>query len=145
MNVRFIRRFQTVFSIISFIGVFLLCWWKTGFDLTKIQLSYFGVNKDIRISEMWNITTELISASIFVNAYFYLKNNSRIIHKNKFYFSFFIISLLLFLTGFINMHYRIHTWCAVVYFFLYPLLIFTFSFVNRKILPYNEWRGNFRF
>jgi hypothetical protein len=42
--------------------------------------------------------------------------------------------------GFYNIDYKIvHNTAAGLYFFLYPLTIFMFSYLNRKYMTYSDW------
>ena len=52
-----------------------------------------------------------------------------------------IVSIALFATGFFNLDWGIiHIWSAWTYFFVYPLVIFLHTHLNRKVLHYKDWR-----
>jgi len=136
--IRVIRRSQTYASIILFVSVFLVCWKFANLDITEIQLSYWG--KSGWIANLWNSAVCLFSVSIFVNSYLYLKNNARIKSRNAFYWLFGMVATALFLVGVFNMDNRlIHNVSAGVYFLLYPLSIFLFSYFNRIFMTYVDW------
>lgn len=135
---RMIRRSQTLISIILFFSVFLFCWKVTSFEITEIQLSKWGADSSTSI--LWNSIICLLSVSIFINSVFYINNNARIKKKRLSYFLFGFISLCLFLVGIFNINYElIHNLAAYLYFFAYPLVIFLFTYINRKSLKYSDW------
>jgi hypothetical membrane protein len=140
MNIQLFRRFQTTASIVLFIGVFFLCWYVTQFKLTDIQLSFWGVDK--KLGWIWNSCVALLSVSIFINVYYFIRQHKRLLFKyNNFsYITFFLTSLFLFLTGVIDMSHAIHSVTAWLYVFAYPLAIFLFAHLNRKHLQYKEWQ-----
>jgi hypothetical protein len=136
--IKLVRRSQTYISIFIFIAVFLVCWKFTNLDIREIQLSNWG--KSGWIGRVWNTAVCLFAVSIFVNSFLYLRNNSRVKYKRKFYFLFGFLSSCLFLVGFYNIDYEIiHNTAAALYFFLYPLTIFMFSYLNRKYMTYSDW------
>lgn len=140
MNIKLFRQLQTMFSIILFFGVFLLCWNITEFKLTDIQLSYWGVEE--KLGWIWNSCVTLLSVSIFINVYYFIKHHKRLneTYTNFLSVAFFLTSLLLFLTGVFNMNHTIHDYTAYIYFFAYPLVIFFLAHLNRKHLQYKEWK-----
>lgn len=136
--IKIVRRSQTYISIFLFLIVFLICWKFTNLDIREIQLSNWG--KSGWISNIWNSAVCIFSVSIFINSFLYLKNNLRIKYKRKFYFLFGFLSSCLFLVGFYNIDYSIiHNTAAGLYFFLYPLTIFSFAYLNRKYMTYSDW------
>jgi hypothetical membrane protein len=51
------------------------------------------------------------------------------------------VALALFATGFFNLNWgMVHMWSAWIYFFIYPLVIFIHTHINRKTLHYKDWR-----
>ena len=140
-NVRRFRRRQMAISIVYFIVSFIVFWRYTGFEITEIQLSYWGIGK---YGWIWNSCLVLISMSTFFNVYRYIKTHNRL-HKKKYLFqyAFGFTAVCLFLTGMISMEYPLHNVTAFSYFFSYPIIIFAMAFVNRKSLPYNEWLNHF--
>lgn len=144
MNIRRFRTIQTIISIILFIAVFLFCWNTTGFNLQNIQLSYFGV--DNRFSWLWNACLIVLSISIYINVFLFIKYHARkLIYKNFLHAMFFLVSSCLFLTGAVDMHHPIHNTVAYVYFFAYPLAVFLLAHFNRKHLQYKEWKTHLIF
>lgn len=143
MNPQKIRRVQTIISILLFITIFSLCWKTTEFSLFKIQLSYFGVNEKIGL--WWNLILIVMGISLFVNAWYYIYYNNRLIKKNLFYTLFGLVSILLITTGIVTMHHKVHDYAAWFYFFLYPLFIYALAFVNKKTIHYKEWLGHIMF
>lgn len=135
-----IRRYQTIISILLFIGVFNLCWYVTDFKLTEIQLSFWGV--DSKLGWLWNGCICLLSISIFFNVYYYIKHHPRL--HNPFTkplnLGFLFSTISLFLTGAIDMSYILHAFVAYIYFFSFPLVVFLFAHLNRKHLKYREWK-----
>ena len=136
--IKLVRRFQTYISIFIFLTVFFVCWRFANLDIREIELSNWG--KSGWIGRIWNSAVCLFAISIFVNSFLYLKNNTRIKYKKKFYFLFGFLSTCLFTVGFFNMdHVMIHNVSAGLYFFLYPLTIFMFAYLNRKYMLYSDW------
>lgn len=140
MNIKLFRRVQTILSIILFIGVFFLCWNITGFKITEIQLSFWGA--DTKYPWIWNSCVNILSLSIFINTYLFIKNHTRLdIRYTKFnYITFGLTSLFLLIVGSVNLHHEIHNVSAYLYFFSYPLFIFLFAHLNRKSMQYKEWK-----
>lgn len=137
--VSMIRRFQTIVAIVLFFFVFFLCLKTTNFHITEIQLSLWG--KSGFLGYLWNTVVCALGISTFVNSIFYIKNSNRIKCKWISYFMFGFVSLALFATGFFNLNWGIvHMWSAWIYFFVYPLAIFTHTHINRKTLHYKDWR-----
>jgi len=136
INVTKFRRRQTIISILIFITVFLVFWNTTKFKLEDIQLSYWGIEN---FGWVWNLSIVILSISTFINVYFYIDRHPRIGFKNFLIGFFLFTSISLFITGIITMNYNIHTITAYLYFFSYPLAIFTLSHLNRKNIIYKEW------
>jgi hypothetical protein len=145
MNVKRFRKTQTITSILTFISVFLFCWYVTEFKITDIQLSFWGA--DSKYSWLWNFCLSMLSISIFINIFIYINQHTRLnsrylrFHKLSFLFT----SLCLFITGIFNLHYEIHNITAYLYFFSYPLVIFLFAHLNRKTMKYDEWKTHLIF
>lgn len=140
MNIKRFRRIQTTASIILFIGVFFLCWYVTKFNIKEIQLSYWGVESGL--GWIWNSCIMLLAVSIFMNIYYFITQHTRLHDRYTplLKTSFILISLLLFITGAVDMTHWLHQITARVYFFTYPMAIFLFAHLNRKYLQYREWR-----
>lgn len=130
---------QTIIAMVLFFTVFILCWYKTGFYLTDIQLSEWG--KSGFIAYLWNAVICGLGLSTFINSMLYLNKSNRIKTKCFSYFMFGLVSLALFSTGFFNLNWGvIHIFSAWIYFFIYPLAIFLHTHLNRKVIGYKDWR-----
>ena len=137
--VNMIRRFQTVIAVILFFAVFFLCWKTTGFHITEIQLSLWG--KSGFLGYLWNTVICTLGISTLINSILYIKKSNRINFKWISYFMFSFVALALFATGFFNLNWgMVHMWSAWIYFFIYPLVIFIHTHINRKTLHYKDWR-----
>lgn len=137
--VRLIRRTQTIVSVTLFIFTMLFCWQATGLELSKIQISYWGSSSE-EYGWLWNSIIVLLSASIAVNNILFVKRHSRLKQKTTPYILFSLVSFCLLLVGSFNLEYGLlHDIPAWIYFFLYPLSIFTMAYLNRGILHYKEW------
>jgi len=137
--VNIIRRFQTITAILLFFIIFVFCWLKTGFHITEIQLSEWGQRGTL--SYIWNSIICGLAISTWINSILYIKNSNRIKTKILSYIMFSSVSLTLFTTGFFNLNWGIvHIWSAWIYFFVYPLVIFLHTHLNRKVLHYIDWR-----
>jgi len=137
IDVNRFRKIQTIVSIIIFIVVFFLFWNVTEFKLDNIQLSYWGVQE--KIGWIWNLVLALLSVSIYINLFYYVKHHPRLAFKKFIQLIFLIVSIFLFITGVVDMSHKIHTTMAYFYFFAYPLAIFLLAHLNRKHLQYKEW------
>lgn len=137
--IKIVRKAQTWISILLFLGVFLISWKFTNFDIREIELSKWG--KRGWIGRIWNTAVCTFAISIFINSFYYLKNNNRVKYKKIFYWLFGFLSLCLFSVGFFNMNWGVvHNTFAGLYFFFYPFTIFLYSYLNRKYLSYKDWR-----
>jgi len=134
-----IRKLQTVVSIVLFFVIFLFCWNVTGFKIKDIQLSHWG-GPDVPTTHVWNGVIILLSISILFNTLIFIKKHIRMNNKMLPYILFSIVSLCLCMVGVFSVKYSlIHNISAFIYFFLYPLSIFTMAYINRKTLLYREW------
>jgi hypothetical protein len=125
--IRIVRKAQTWISILLFLGVFLISWKFTNFDIREIELSKWG--KEGWIGRIWNTAVCTFAISIFINSFYYLKNNNRVKYKKIFYWLFGFLSLCLFSVGFFNMNWGVvHNAFAGLYFFFYPFTIFLYSY-----------------
>jgi hypothetical membrane protein len=138
--VNMIRKFQTVIAIMLFFAIFILCWKTTNFQLSNIQLSLWG--KSGFVGYIWNTAICGLAISTLINSILYIKKSSRIRWKWFSYSMFGLVSLALFATGFFNLNWgMVHIWSAWIYFFMYPLVIFLHTHINRKTLHYKDWRS----
>lgn len=138
-----IRTIQTGLSIIIFTGVFIFCWYTTGFNILDIQLSYWGVESSS--STYWNGTLMGLAISLFFNVDFYVKNHIRMVNKKIIRILFGSVFLSLFLTGLIDMSHLLHDITAVYYFFLLPFVIYLMANLNKTAIQYKEWFGHIIF
>lgn len=137
--VRLIRRTQTIISVTLFLFTMLFCWQATGLELTKIQISYWGSSTE-EYGWLWNSIIVLLSVSIVINNVIFVKRHTRLKYKTIPYIMFSLVSFCLLLVGSFNLEYGLlHDIPAWVYFFLYPLSIFTMTYLNRGTLHYKEW------
>lgn len=135
-NIGKIRRLQTTVSVLIFFTVFIICWKSTKFNITEIQVSYWGIGKNWLV---WSMGISLISVLLFLNSYFYVIDNTRIKQKTVPLSIFGISCIALLVVGLFNITHRIHDPAAYLYFFSYPLAIFLLSHLNRTNLPYKSW------
>ena len=70
-----IRKLQTVISILLFFVVFAFCWGMTDFDINEIQLSTWGSESSPITYTVWNSVIVLLSVSIFVNVFYFIKKH----------------------------------------------------------------------
>ena len=131
-----IRRLQTIISVTLFILVFGLFWKTTNFEMTDVQLSYWSLEK---FGWIWNCCLIMLSISIFINIFYYIEHDRRLIYKNFIQICFLIVSTSLFYTGIFDMNHPIHNIMAYIYFFAYPLSIFLLAHLNRKHFQYKTW------
>lgn len=137
--VRIIRRTQTVVSVTLFLLTMLFCWQSTGLKLTEIQISYWG-SSTMEYGWLWNSIIVLLSISIAINNIIFVKRHTRLKYKTIPYILFSLVSFCLLLVGSFNLeHNLLHDIPAWIYFFLYPLSIFTMAYLNRGTLHYKEW------
>ena len=137
LNIKRFRRVQTILSIFIFLLVFLGCWDVTKFKIENIQLSYWGVEN--KFGWIWNSCVAILAMSMCYNVYCFIDSHPRIQFKKTLQKLFFLVFIALFLTGIIDMHHKPHNVTAFFYFFAYPMAIFIFAHLNRKLLQYKEW------
>lgn len=134
-----IRQLQMIISVFVFILVTVLCWDITNFEITKIQISIWGANT--HTWWMWNGSIFIVSIAILFNVLWWLYKHKRLKYKKIFYPIFIASSVCLFMVGLFptGQYSLLHDVPAFIYFFMYPLTIFTLSFLNRKTVGYGEW------
>jgi len=134
-----IRKTQTAISILLFFIISLFCWEINGLALKEIQISHWGSN-DVSYGWLWNGIIILLSITIFFNNFLFVKSHVRLKNKKIPYILFSFVSLNLFAVGVFNVEWGVlHDLPAWVYFFSYPLSIFTMAYLNRTSLLYKEW------
>ena len=117
----------------------LFCWQSTGLKLTEIQISYWG-SSTMEYGWLWNSIIVLLSISTAINNIIFVKRHTRLKYKTIPYILFSLVSFCLLLVGSFNLeHNLLHDIPAWIYFFLYPLSIFTMAYLNRGTLHYKEW------
>ena len=124
-------------SATIFLCVFFFFFSTTKFNLTEIQLSYWGANNEY--SWLWNIALIIVSISFYFNFKHYIASNHRIKVNKITNLLFYTIFISLFFTATIDMTYILHNFFAYIYFFSYPLAIFLLAHFNSNNLLYNEW------
>ncbi len=134
-----IRQLQLLISVFVFIIVAFQCWIVSGLNITEIQVSAWGVTKDI--GWMWNGSVVLVSLAILFNVIWWINKHKRLQYKGTFYILFTFMSFCLILVGLFpsGSHRILHEIPAFIYFFSYPMIIFAMAFINRKEIQYNEW------
>lgn len=118
--------------------VFAFFYTTAGFDITKIQLSYWGSKTEYKL--LWNVSLVILSVSMFFNIRYYISSIPSLIYKKRIQTWFILVLSSLALTGIVDMTHKLHDLTAYVYFFSYPLVIFLMAFFNRHHLQFKEWR-----
>lgn len=136
-TLRLFRRLQLTTSVVVFLLVFFVCYKITGFDITTIPLSKWGITESV--SWLWNSCLILLGASCFYNIYHYLQAHPHLQFKKYFTWAFFVQCLNIVLLGIIVSGYLLHAVIAYFYFFAMPLLIFVMAAVNRYRITFVEW------
>lgn len=131
-----IRTIQLALAVLSFPIVTIYCWHITGFNMNEIQLSYFGVNS--KVQWYWNLLVILLSYFMWYNINMFINDHPRINNRIvwKILFGFSLVNLVL--VGIIPMNEYFHSVAAYLYFFSFPLIIFSFGFLERKRIRYRE-------
>lgn len=133
-----IRKLQTIFSILIFVIIFILCWNVTKFEITEIQLSKWSNFEGI--GTIWNASLILLSISMAINQILWVKHNHRLTKKRLLSSLFILVSIFLFFTGIFNISEReLHNFFAFSYFFSYPFVLFLAAYLNRMNIQWNQW------
>ena len=135
-NLNKLRRKQTLISSTLFLGVFYFFVSTTHFEITEIQLSYFGI---YNYGIIWNLSLILLSISFYFNYKIYILSHYRLKTNKLIRITFNISFISLFLTGAIDMNYYIHNVFAYSYFFSYPLGILLLAHFNSKNILFSTW------
>lgn len=137
-----VRKYQTVVSVFLFFTIGVFCYFYNGFSLIDIQLSYWGGNIS-RTKYLWNGIIIFLSLSVLFNSFRYIDSDNSLRWKKTSKFLFGLISFFLFMVGIFNIdHLYIHNIFAYLYFIMYPLVIFIFTYLNRFFLRYVDWLFN---
>jgi len=140
MNIKLLRKLQLVVSSSIFILVFLyFLLFNNQYNIYDIQLSYWG-KYSYQHSIFWNLSIDILAVSMYINIISYLKSRTKLNYKKIIYFLFLIDCFALFLTGLVDMSFKIHTYFAFFYFLLTPLLIFLLGHLNSKTISLKEWK-----
>ena len=136
-TLQFFRKFQMVFSIIVFFIVFFICYFTTGFSITEIQLSKWGITE--QVSWLWNSCLVMLGMSCFFNIYHYIKLHSHLNFKKQFLYLFLFQCINIMFLGLVVSGSILHNIVAYIYFFTLPLSIYLFAFLNKNRMLFNEW------
>jgi hypothetical protein len=131
------RKIQLIFSIVVFILVFFVCYHVTGFNITDIQLSRWGVTPPV--NWMWNGCLILLGISCFYNIHQYLQYNIQLQFRQTFKILFTLQCVNIILLGLIVAGNITHNIIAYIYFFTLPLTIYMLAFFNRNYMLVREW------
>lgn len=132
-----LRRVQLLVSISLFIIVFFICYKTTGFELTEIPLSQWGITHNV--SWLWNGCLFILGLSCYFNIYHYLQLHPHLQFKKQFIYVFLYQCLSISLIGVFVSGNILHGILAYTYFFTLPLTIFLLAGFNRKRLVIKEW------
>lgn len=136
-KINYIRRLQFFISSILFFSIFIFCYKTTGFDLTEIPLSKWGVTENVKW--FWNLSLIIMGVSCFFNISHYIKEHQQLMFKKTLNTLFFIECMSICLIGIFPSGNFLHSLFAYGYFFSLPFTIFCLAFINRNILTPTEW------
>ena len=131
------RHIQLITSITIFVLVFIICYKTTGFAITDIQLSHWGIVK--KIGWLWNGCLVLLGISCYFNIYHYLQQHPHLNYKPLFKHLFLFQCVNISFLGFVTSGNLSHDIVAFTYFFTLPLVIFSMAALNRYRIIFNEW------
>jgi hypothetical membrane protein len=136
------RKLQTIISTFSFFIIIIFFITTAGLNIKEIQMSEWGTLKNV--GWIFNLSLVVLSVTIFINSFLYIRNNKRIIYKRLLQFLFGSVSLSLLLVGIFDVESSniTHNIFARSYFFLYPISIFMLSHLNRKSITYRTWMSH---
>ena len=132
-----LRRVQLSLSVAIFGAVFLICYKTTGFHITDIPLSRWGITQ--KVGWLWNSCLVLLGASCYFNIYHYLQSHPHLQFKRYFTLAFFFQCINICLLGIFVSGYLIHGIVAYTYFFTLPFTIYLLAALNRKRVKFSEW------
>lgn len=136
-SLKLFRKLQLTTSVILFFLVFLICYKVTGFDLTTIPLSRWGITKGV--DWLWNSCLVVLATSCFFNIYHYIKYHPQLCFKKYFRITFLVQCASIVVIALVVSGNIIHSIVAYFYFFMTPLAIFLLAAVNRCRLTFLEW------
>ena len=131
------RKAQMLISIIVFLVVFCICYFTTGFDITEIQLSKWGITKEV--AWLWNSCLILLGVSCFNSIYYFIKSHPRFLFKKYFILAFLFQCINIVLLGLIVSGNFLHDVVAYIYFFTLPFTIYVFAVLNKSKMRAKEW------
>lgn len=132
-----LRKAQLMVSVSLFAFVFAVCYKTTGFKLTEIPLSKWGITEGVDWA--WNLTLVILGLSCYFNIYQYLYHHPHLHFKKPFVWIFLYQCLSISLIGIFVSGYLLHGILAYTYFFTLPLTIFSLAAFNRERLTLKEW------
>lgn len=136
-NLKTFRRLQLASSVAVFLFVFVFCYKTTGFNLTEIPLSKWGVTKGV--SWIWNMCLILVGVSCYFNIFHYLNVHPHLEFKKQFKIVFLIECMSICLVGVFPSGNILHGIFAYAYFFTLPFFIFMLATLNRIRITVSEW------
>ena len=123
-----------------FVLVSIICYKVTGFKITEIPLSQWGVTHSV--SWLWNGYLIILGMSCFFNIQQYLIHHPHLQYRKQFTCVFLLQCISMSLLGVFVKGHLIHNILAYTYFFSVPLTIFLLTSLNRIRLTANEWLVN---
>ena len=126
-----------LFSTITFLFVFIICYLTTGFNITEIQLSRWGITH--QVGWLWNGCLIILGMSCYFNISQYLKLHPHLQFKNYFKYAFLFQCVCISLLGVFVAGNIIHGILAYTYFFTLPLTINLMAMFNRNRITVREW------
>lgn len=139
-TLRLFRKVQMFVSATLFVLIFFICYKVTGFKITEIPLSQWGVTHSV--SWLWNGCLIILGMSCFFNMQQYLQLHPHLEYKTQFTYAFLFQCVSMSLLGVFVKGLIIHNILAYTYFFSVPLTIFLLAALNRIRLTVNEWLVN---
>ena len=139
-SLKFFRKIQMIVSAVLFVLIFVICYKVTGFKITEIPLSQWGVTSSV--SWLWNSCLFVLGISCYFNIHQYLELHPRLSFKKEFKYAFLFQCACMSLLGVFVKGIMLHNILAYVYFFTMPLSIFLLAALNRKGLTFDEWLVN---
>ena len=127
-------------SATLFVLIFLICYKVTGFKITEIPLSQWGVTHSV--SWLWNNCLFILGMSCYFNIHQYLELHPHLSFKKHFKYVFLFQCVSMSLLGVFVKGQIIHNILAYTYFFSIPLTIFLLAALNRARLTLDEWIVN---
>jgi hypothetical protein len=131
------RKIQMLISIVVFLLVFFVCYFITGFSITEIQLSEWGITE--KVGWLWNSCLVLLAISCFHNVYHYIMPHPRFIFKQYFLPAFLFQCVNIAFLGLVVSGNILHDIVAYIYFFTLPFTIYAFAVLNKDKMRAVEW------